>query len=48
MIHFCRVFTATWNVAGKSPSSDLDLDNLLQINCQSDIYILGCVYNTYC
>ncbi|KAL7614481.1 hypothetical protein Lser_V15G06697 [Lactuca serriola] len=36
-----RVFTATWNVAGKSPSSDLDLDNLLQINCQSDIYILG-------
>lgn len=36
-----RVFTATWNVAGKSPSSDLNLDNLLQVNCQSDIYILG-------
>ncbi|XP_071707588.1 type I inositol polyphosphate 5-phosphatase 10 isoform X2 [Rutidosis leptorrhynchoides] len=36
-----RVFTATWNVAGKSPSSDLNLDNLLQIHCQSDIYILG-------
>ncbi|KAK9071591.1 hypothetical protein SSX86_008019 [Deinandra increscens subsp. villosa] len=36
-----RVFTATWNVGGKSPSSDLDLDNLLQVHCQSDIYILG-------
>ncbi|KAJ9541224.1 hypothetical protein OSB04_027730 [Centaurea solstitialis] len=35
------VFTATWNVGGKSPSSDLNLDNLLQVHCQSDIYILG-------
>ncbi|KAL8193875.1 hypothetical protein R6Q57_026117 [Mikania cordata] len=36
-----RVFTATWNVGGKSPSSDLNLDDLLQVHCQSDIYILG-------
>ncbi|XP_076937841.1 type I inositol polyphosphate 5-phosphatase 10-like [Bidens hawaiensis] len=36
-----RVFTATWNVGGKSPSSDLNLDNFLQVHCQSDIYILG-------
>ncbi|KAI3775901.1 hypothetical protein L1987_45659 [Smallanthus sonchifolius] len=36
-----RVFTATWNVGGISPSSDLNLDNLLQVHCQSDIYILG-------
>ncbi|KAI3798500.1 hypothetical protein L1987_33777 [Smallanthus sonchifolius] len=36
-----RVFTATWNVAGKSPSSDLNLDDLLQVHCQSDIYVLG-------
>ncbi|KAI7726858.1 hypothetical protein M8C21_011157 [Ambrosia artemisiifolia] len=36
-----RVFAATWNVAGKTPSSDLDLDNFLQVHCQSDIYILG-------
>ncbi|KVI08484.1 hypothetical protein Ccrd_013146 [Cynara cardunculus var. scolymus] len=35
------VFTATWNVGGKSPTSDLNLDNLLQVHCQSDIYILG-------
>nr|XP_043632839.1 type I inositol polyphosphate 5-phosphatase 10 [Erigeron canadensis] len=35
------VFTATWNVGGKSPSSDLNLDNLLQIHRQSDIYVLG-------
>ncbi|KAK9062301.1 hypothetical protein SSX86_019487 [Deinandra increscens subsp. villosa] len=36
-----RVFTATWNVGGKSPSSDLNLDDLLQVHCQSDIYVLG-------
>ncbi|XP_076908574.1 type I inositol polyphosphate 5-phosphatase 10-like [Bidens hawaiensis] len=36
-----RVFTATWNVGGKSPTSDLNLDDLLQIHCQSDIYVLG-------
>ncbi|KAI3747375.1 hypothetical protein L6452_09829 [Arctium lappa] len=36
-----RVFTATWNVGGISPTSDLNLDNLLQVHCQSDIYILG-------
>ncbi|KAK1410780.1 hypothetical protein QVD17_37319 [Tagetes erecta] len=36
-----RVFTATWNVGGKSPTSDLNLDDLLQVNCQSDIYVLG-------
>ncbi|KAF5765421.1 putative endonuclease/exonuclease/phosphatase [Helianthus annuus] len=36
-----RVFAATWNVGGKPPSSDLDLDNFLQVHCQSDIYILG-------
>ena len=42
-LFFIRVFTATWNVAGKSPSSDLNLDNLLQIHRESDIYVLGCV-----
>lgn len=36
-----RVFTATWNVGGISPSSDLNLDDLLQVHYQSDIYVLG-------
>lgn len=40
-IQSLRVFTATWNVAGKSPSSDLNLDNLLQIHREFDIYVLG-------
>ncbi|GKA00413.1 type I inositol polyphosphate 5-phosphatase 10 isoform X1 [Tanacetum coccineum] len=40
-IQSLRVFTATWNVAGISPSSDLNLDNLLQIHRESDIYVLG-------
>ncbi|XP_020535905.1 type I inositol polyphosphate 5-phosphatase 10 isoform X2 [Jatropha curcas] len=36
-----RVFVATWNVGGKSPHNRLNLDDLLQINYQSDIYVLG-------
>ncbi|XP_040991658.1 type I inositol polyphosphate 5-phosphatase 10-like isoform X1 [Juglans microcarpa x Juglans regia] len=35
-----RVFVATWNVGGKSPNSDLNLDDILHAD-QSDIYILG-------
>ncbi|XP_042521201.1 type I inositol polyphosphate 5-phosphatase 10-like isoform X2 [Macadamia integrifolia] len=36
-----RVFVATWNVGGKSPHSDLNLDNFLQVEDPSDIYVLG-------
>ncbi|KAJ7982452.1 putative Type I inositol polyphosphate 5-phosphatase [Quillaja saponaria] len=36
-----RVFVATWNVGGKCPHSSLNLDDFLQINNQSDIYVLG-------
>ncbi|KAL8114907.1 type I inositol polyphosphate 5-phosphatase 10-like isoform X1 [Apium graveolens] len=36
-----RVFAATWNVGGKSPHSGLNLDSFLQIQDQSDIYVLG-------
>ncbi|KAL9676830.1 hypothetical protein QQ045_005050 [Rhodiola kirilowii] len=35
------VFVATWNVAGKSPHSGLNLDDFLQVHNQSDIYVLG-------
>ncbi|KAJ7949445.1 putative Type I inositol polyphosphate 5-phosphatase [Quillaja saponaria] len=36
-----RVFVATWNVGGKCPHRSLNLDDFLQINNQSDIYVLG-------
>ncbi|XP_031265836.1 type I inositol polyphosphate 5-phosphatase 10-like isoform X1 [Pistacia vera] len=36
-----RVFVATWNVGGKPPHSGLNLDDFLQVNNQSDIYVLG-------
>ncbi|KAL9451104.1 hypothetical protein AB3S75_012787 [Citrus x aurantiifolia] len=36
-----RVFVATWNVGGKTPHSGLNLDDFLQVDGQSDIYILG-------
>ncbi|PQQ17875.1 type I inositol polyphosphate 5-phosphatase 10 isoform X1 [Prunus yedoensis var. nudiflora] len=36
-----RVFVATWNVGGKSPHNDLNLDDFLQVNNESDIYVLG-------
>ncbi|GAB2277726.1 hypothetical protein Dimus_012429 [Dionaea muscipula] len=37
-----RIFVATWNVGGNPPSSDLNLDDFLEVHeHQSDIYILG-------
>ncbi|KAJ4720454.1 putative Type I inositol polyphosphate 5-phosphatase [Melia azedarach] len=36
-----RVFVATWNVGGKAPHNGLNLDDFLQVNNQSDIYVLG-------
>ncbi|CAA2983486.1 type I inositol polyphosphate 5-phosphatase 5 [Olea europaea subsp. europaea] len=36
-----RVFVATWNVGGKSPSHGLNLEDFLQVEGSSDIYVLG-------
>ncbi|CAH9111613.1 unnamed protein product [Cuscuta epithymum] len=36
-----RIFVATWNVAGKSPPSNLSLDNWLHTSPPADIYVLG-------
>ncbi|XP_059623064.1 type I inositol polyphosphate 5-phosphatase 5 [Cornus florida] len=36
-----RVFVATWNVGGKTPHHDLDLEDFLQVEGSSDIYVLG-------
>ncbi|KAK7318578.1 hypothetical protein RJT34_03281 [Clitoria ternatea] len=36
-----RVFVATWNVGGKSPSYDLNLQDFLLVEGSADIYVLG-------
>ncbi|KAJ3680999.1 hypothetical protein LUZ60_015488 [Juncus effusus] len=36
-----RIFVATWNVGGKAPHLDLDLNDFLPADDHSDIYVLG-------
>ncbi|XP_057475612.1 LOW QUALITY PROTEIN: type IV inositol polyphosphate 5-phosphatase 7-like [Actinidia eriantha] len=36
-----RIFVATWNVGGKSPPSNLNLDDFLHSSPPADIYVLG-------
>ncbi|XP_028804142.1 type I inositol polyphosphate 5-phosphatase 4 [Neltuma alba] len=36
-----RIFVATWNVAGKSPPTHLNLEDWLHTSPPSDIYVLG-------
>ncbi|KAG2716592.1 hypothetical protein I3760_03G134000 [Carya illinoinensis] len=36
-----RIFVATWNVGGKTPDNGLNLEELLQVEGASDIYVLG-------
>ncbi|KAL8148886.1 hypothetical protein AgCh_006043 [Apium graveolens] len=36
-----RIFVATWNVAGKSPTNHLSLEDWLQTSPPADIYVLG-------
>ncbi|GMJ06891.1 hypothetical protein HRI_004358300 [Hibiscus trionum] len=38
-LSFCTL-VATWNVGGKSPDSKLNLDDILQVREESDIYVL--------
>ncbi|XP_022727859.1 type I inositol polyphosphate 5-phosphatase 4-like isoform X3 [Durio zibethinus] len=40
-VHNYRVFVATWNVAGKSPPSYLNLEDWLHSSPPADIYVLG-------
>jgi len=35
------IFVATWNVAGRSPPSTLNLDDWLHSSSPADIYVLG-------
>ncbi|KAA8530884.1 hypothetical protein F0562_005492 [Nyssa sinensis] len=36
-----RIFVATWNVGGKTPHHGLNLEDFLQVEGSSDIYVLG-------
>ncbi|XP_077224989.1 DNAse I-like superfamily protein isoform X2 [Tasmannia lanceolata] len=36
-----RILVATWNVGGKTPHKGLNLEDLLQVEGSSDIYVLG-------
>ncbi|KAL6841438.1 hypothetical protein ACP4OV_028956 [Aristida adscensionis] len=36
-----RIFVSTWNVGGKAPTAELNLDDFLPADDQSDIYVLG-------
>ncbi|XP_043697665.1 type I inositol polyphosphate 5-phosphatase 5-like [Telopea speciosissima] len=40
-VHECRIFVATWNVGGRSPHNGLNLEDFLQVEGSSDIYVLG-------
>ncbi|KAE8692070.1 Type I inositol 1,4,5-trisphosphate 5-phosphatase CVP2 [Hibiscus syriacus] len=40
-VHNYRIFVATWNVAGKSPLSYLNLEDWLHTSPPADIYVLG-------
>ncbi|XVE83174.1 hypothetical protein DITRI_Ditri16bG0066600 [Diplodiscus trichospermus] len=36
-----RIFVATWNVGGKTPSSDMNLEDFLLMGGSADIYVCG-------
>ena len=36
-----RICAGTWNVAGRVPPDDLDLDGWLDLNEPADIYVIG-------
>ncbi|KAL6620445.1 hypothetical protein ACP70R_035584 [Stipagrostis hirtigluma subsp. patula] len=39
-----RIFVSTWNVGGKTPTAELKLDDFLPADDQSDIYVLGKIF----
>ncbi|KAK3011243.1 hypothetical protein RJ639_010698 [Escallonia herrerae] len=41
LIQDVRIFVATWNVGGKTPKHGLNLEDFLQVEGSSDIYVLG-------
>ena len=39
----CRIFVATWNVGGKTPNNSINLEEFLQVEDTTDIYVIGFV-----
>lgn len=37
----CRIFVGTWNVGGRTPNNTLNLEDFLQVEGSSDLYVLG-------
>nr|XP_023903345.1 uncharacterized protein LOC112015202 [Quercus suber] len=46
-LNYCRVTIGTWNVAGRLPCEDLEIDDWLCTEEPADIYILGCSKTLY-
>ncbi|MCH90973.1 type I inositol 145-trisphosphate 5-phosphatase CVP2-like, partial [Trifolium medium] len=40
-VHNYSIFVATWNVAGRSPPTNLSIDDWLHASPPTDIYVLG-------
>jgi hypothetical protein len=36
-----RIFVSTWNVGGKAPTAELNMDDFVPPYDNSDIYVLG-------
>ncbi|XP_021861775.2 type I inositol polyphosphate 5-phosphatase 5 [Spinacia oleracea] len=36
-----RIFVGTWNVGGRNPTNELNLDDFLHVEGSSDIYVIG-------
>lgn len=43
----CRVTIGTWNVGGRVPYEDLEIDDWISAEEPSDIYILGSVHSIF-
>nr|XP_043614721.1 type IV inositol polyphosphate 5-phosphatase 3-like isoform X2 [Erigeron canadensis] len=40
-LYYTRISVSTWNVGGKLPPEDLDIEDLLDVNNPADIYVIG-------
>ena len=41
LLLWCRICAGTWNVGGKIPPDDLDLEGGLDVSDPADIYVIG-------
>ncbi|XP_039123634.1 type I inositol polyphosphate 5-phosphatase 5-like [Dioscorea cayenensis subsp. rotundata] len=40
-VHELRIYVGTWNVGGRAPHNELNLEDFLQVEGSPDIYVLG-------